>query len=119
MSQKKQRDNYTYLTSGPVHRVIITMALPTIVSILVTTPYNIADTSSVFAIREMAETLAHQAGKKVVFAIPEDAEKKVFTKISYAVFATDKLEALGWKPLAGDWQQKLQTTIREEMEKAN
>ena len=55
----------------------------------------------------------------MVFAIPEDAEKKVFTKISYAVFATDKLEALGWKPLAGDWQQKLQTTIREEMEKAN
>ena len=32
---------------------------------------------------------------------------------------SDKLEALGWKPLAGDWQQKLQTTIREEMEKAN
>ena len=44
MSQKKQRDNYTYLTSGPVHRVIITMALPTIVSMLVTNLYNIADT---------------------------------------------------------------------------
>ncbi|WP_044073025.1 NAD-dependent epimerase/dehydratase family protein [Prevotella pectinovora] len=81
--------------------------------------YNIADTSSVFSIREMAETLAHQAGRKVVFAIPEDAEKKVFTKISYAVFATDKLEALGWKPLAGNWQQKLKTTIREEMDKTD
>lgn len=44
MSKNKQRDNYTYLTSGPLHRVIITMALPTIVSMLVTNLYNIADT---------------------------------------------------------------------------
>ena len=44
MSIGKQRDNYTFLTSGPIHRVIITMALPTIVSMLVTNLYNIADT---------------------------------------------------------------------------
>jgi putative MATE family efflux protein len=40
----KQRDNYTFLTTGPIHRVILTMALPTIVSMLVTNLYNIADT---------------------------------------------------------------------------
>lgn len=37
-------DNYTYLTKGPLHKVIITMALPTMVSMLVTGFYNIVDT---------------------------------------------------------------------------
>ena len=37
-------DNYTFLTQAPVHRVIITMAIPTIISMLVTGLYNIADT---------------------------------------------------------------------------
>lgn len=37
-------DNYTYLTQAPVHRVIITMAIPTIISMLVTGLYNIGDT---------------------------------------------------------------------------
>ena len=37
-------DNYTFLTQGPLHRVIITMAIPTIISMLVTGLYNIADT---------------------------------------------------------------------------
>ncbi|MDD6542030.1 MAG: MATE family efflux transporter [Prevotella sp.] len=37
-------DNYTYLTSAPIHRVIVTMAVPTIVCMLVTGLYNMADT---------------------------------------------------------------------------
>ncbi len=37
-------DNYTYLTSAPVHRVVLTMAVPTIISMLVTGLYNMADT---------------------------------------------------------------------------
>ncbi len=41
---KKNRDNYTYLTHAPIHRVIPTMALPTIVSMLSTSMYNLADT---------------------------------------------------------------------------
>ena len=41
---KRIRDNYTFLTSAPVHRVILTMAVPTIVSMLVTSIYNMADT---------------------------------------------------------------------------
>ena len=32
----KHIDNYTYLTQAPVHHVIITMAIPTIISMLVT-----------------------------------------------------------------------------------
>lgn len=37
-------DNYTFLTSAPVHKVILTMAVPTIISMLVTSVYNIVTT---------------------------------------------------------------------------
>lgn len=40
----KQRDNYIFLTQAPVHKVILTMAVPTIISMLVTSFYNMADT---------------------------------------------------------------------------
>ena len=39
-----KRDNYTFLTHGPIHRVIFTMAIPTIISMLSTSMYNLADT---------------------------------------------------------------------------
>ena len=41
---KKKIDNYTFLTHAPVHRVIFTMAIPTIISMLSTSLYNLADT---------------------------------------------------------------------------
>ena len=40
----QQRDNYEFLTQGPVHRVILTMAVPTIISMLVMSLYNVVDT---------------------------------------------------------------------------
>ena len=39
-----KRDNFTFLTQAPVHRVILTMAVPTIISMLVTSFYSMADT---------------------------------------------------------------------------
>ena len=42
--QPRHRDNYEFLTLAPVSRVILTMALPTIVSMLVTCFYVIVDT---------------------------------------------------------------------------
>lgn len=41
---ENKHDNYTFLTQGPIHRVILTMAVPTIISMLVTSIYNIVDT---------------------------------------------------------------------------
>lgn len=38
------RDNYTFLTSAPIPRVIAAMAVPTILSMLVTSLYSLADT---------------------------------------------------------------------------
>ena len=40
----QHRDNYQFLTQAPVSRVILTMAVPTIVSMLVTCLYTIVDT---------------------------------------------------------------------------
>ena len=39
-----KRDNYTFLTHAPVHRVVLTMVIPTIISMLSTSLYNLADT---------------------------------------------------------------------------
>lgn len=40
----RDRDNFTFLTSAPVHQVVLVMAVPTIVSMLVTSIYNIVTT---------------------------------------------------------------------------
>lgn len=40
----RRQDNYTFLTQAPVRRVIATMAVPTIITMLVSSLYNIADT---------------------------------------------------------------------------
>ncbi|SHJ32840.1 MATE family efflux transporter [Bacteroides stercorirosoris] len=38
------KDNYVYLTTAPVPRLIVSLAVPTIISMLVTSFYNMADT---------------------------------------------------------------------------
>ncbi len=43
MEDSKQ-DNYDFLTHAPVHKTVLTMAVPTIVTMLVTSLYNMADT---------------------------------------------------------------------------
>ena len=40
----KGRDNYEYMTAGSVPRTICELAVPTIISMLVTAIYNVADT---------------------------------------------------------------------------
>ena len=40
----KRQDNFVFLTQAPVHKVVLTMAVPTIISMLVTNLYNMADT---------------------------------------------------------------------------
>ncbi len=72
--------------------------------------YNIADKTSVVTIRELAEMIAHIAGRKVVMQVPSDIEKKEFTPIRRAVFDTAKLEALGWS-VSGTMEEKLRHTI--------
>ena len=52
-SMRKQ-DNYTFLTTAPVRRVIPAMAVPTVISMLVTSIYNLVDTYFVGLINTQA-----------------------------------------------------------------
>ncbi len=60
----KHRDNFTFLTTAPVSKVIATMALPTIIGMLVTSIYNIVDTYFVGKINTQAT-----AAVGVVFSV--------------------------------------------------
>lgn len=62
--------------------------------------YNVAHSESNVTIRELAEVIATLANRKVVFDIPEsDVMQGNTTPVTKATFNTDKLKALGWKPL--------------------
>lgn len=50
----RHRDNFTFLTSAPVHKVILAMAAPAIVSMLVTSLYNLVTTFYVGQINTQA-----------------------------------------------------------------
>ena len=58
--------------------------------------YNVANEESNITIRQLAEKIAQIGGKKVMFDIAEDGNTTPITK---AVFSTEKLNQLGWKPL--------------------
>ncbi len=61
--------------------------------------YNIADSESNITIRELAELTAGAVGKEVIIDVPNDIERQGYNPVTKSVFSTDKLEALGWKPL--------------------
>lgn len=59
--------------------------------------YNISSEESVVTIAEVAETVANIAGAKVVFDLPDEIEKKGFSKPQNCILDNQKLRALGWK----------------------
>lgn len=62
--------------------------------------YNISNESTFGTIREMAELLVNkypQSGSKLVFDIPEDANKYGYAPTSRMLINAEKLNALGWK----------------------
>lgn len=61
--------------------------------------YNIADDNSNITIKELAELCAEIGKRKVIFDIPSDCSHGVTTPITKAVFDTQKLRDLGWRPL--------------------
>lgn len=60
--------------------------------------YNIADQASQADIKTLASLIASAKNKKVVFDLPDEQEKKGFSKVVKAVLDGQKLEHLGWKP---------------------
>ena len=59
--------------------------------------YNISNSNSVVTIRELAEALAREGGRRIVFKNPTDAEKKSYNLMSNSSLNAEKLEQLGWK----------------------
>lgn len=63
--------------------------------------YNIADEASELTVLELAERLAALGGIRVAFDIPSGEESAAFNPMPRAVFATDRLRALGWRAAVG------------------
>ena len=60
--------------------------------------YNIANGESIITIKQLAELIAKICGTKVVFDLPDELERKGFSKPQNCVLLTDKLTSLGYKP---------------------
>lgn len=60
--------------------------------------YNVADSNSDITLREAAIYLAELAGKKVIYELPRDEEKKGYSRATQAILNADKLGRIGWKP---------------------
>lgn len=59
--------------------------------------YNIADRNSRILLKQFAQSAAIAGGTEVVFCLPNENEKKGYSKVTKAVMNTDKIEALGWR----------------------
>lgn len=72
--------------------------------------YNIADSTSVLTIKQLAEMLADIGNCKVVMEQPSKIEKKGYNPVTQSVFSIDKLECLGWK-ISGSMKEKMAKTV--------
>lgn len=59
--------------------------------------YNVADTGSDITLKELAESLAEQAGSRVLFELPDNNEKKGYSTATKALLEAEKLRQLGWQ----------------------
>ena len=60
--------------------------------------YNIADESGDITLRDLAALIAAQAGRKVIFELPNAIESAGFSKATKARLNGGKVKSLGWQP---------------------
>ena len=72
--------------------------------------YNISYPESDISLKEMATLVATYVGKKVVFDIPSDTEKKGFSKAAKARMSNDKIKSIGFIPRF-DMKEGIKRTI--------
>ena len=58
--------------------------------------YNIADQNSDIRLKELAEIVASNANKKVIYEAPDEEEVEGYSKATYARLDSNKLKELGW-----------------------
>ena len=60
------------------------------------TAYNISDSESDIALKNLAGIIAEYAGKNVVFELPDEHEKRGYSPAMKAVMNPSRLKSLGW-----------------------
>lgn len=90
-SKGEQRRTYCYVIDA------VTGILTTLERGVSGEAYNISNEDGVVTIANVAKTIAEIAGTKVVFDLPDEIEKKGFSKPQNCVLDNTKLKALGWK----------------------
>ncbi len=61
--------------------------------------YNAASADSNIKLKDLASMIASIAGKRVVFELPDEKERRGYSTADMAVLNADKLMHLGWKPI--------------------
>ena len=60
--------------------------------------YNVTDSSEILSLREIAEYISGLNGRKVIFELPNEIQRKGFSTAVNAIMTNDKLRGLGWSP---------------------
>lgn len=60
--------------------------------------YNLADEESDISLKDLAQIAADCAGRKVVFDLPDEIERRGFSKAQKALLDAERLKMLGWRP---------------------
>lgn len=91
-SEGNQKYSYTFVTDA-VSGILCTLLVGKSGA-----AYNIANEESDIALKDLAGILADIAGTKVVFELPDEAERKGYSTATKAMLDASKLQKLGWMP---------------------
>lgn len=72
---------------------------------------NVADSHSDIMLKDLAAILAHCAGTKVVFELPDEVEKAGYSTATKATLDAGKMETLGWRAQTS-MEEGLQKTVK-------
>ena len=73
--------------------------------------YNITDNGAEFSIRQLADIISEVSGCKVRMDCPALEESRGYNPVTRSVLSTEKIGALGWRPMAASAKEKIETTI--------
>lgn len=91
-SEGKQFFSYTYVADA------VSAMLYVLLNGECGVPYNISNSACNVHLRDFATYCAETCGKKVVFDLPTETERKGFSIAQQAILDNKRLRAMGWKP---------------------